>query len=98
MNERLEGVGAPSAYLVSLPKAELHLHLEGTGDPPTLAELSRRHPTPLPSSNNRYKNLEDSGRIFSEEDARALYEYKNFTGFLWAFKAVTERVGTASAR
>jgi aminodeoxyfutalosine deaminase len=85
----------PSDFISSLPKAELHLHLEGTVDPPTLAELSRRHPTPLSSTNNRYKNLEDSGRVFSEAEARALYEYKNFTGFLWAFKAVTERLRTA---
>ena len=84
-----------SDFILSLPKAELHLHLEGTVDPPTLAELSHRHPTQLSSTNNRYKNLEDSGRVFSEEEARALYEYKNFTGFLWAFKAVTERLRTA---
>ena len=82
-------------FILALPKAELHLHLEGTVDPPTLAELSGRHPTPLLTTNNRYKNLEDSGRVFSEEQARALYEYKNFTGFLWAFKAVTERLRTA---
>jgi adenosine deaminase/aminodeoxyfutalosine deaminase len=93
MNEPFET--GSSAFLHSLPKAELHLHLEGTVDPETLAEISRRHPTPLTTANNRYRNIEDSGRVFTEEEARALYQYKHFTGFLWAFKAVTERLRTA---
>jgi aminodeoxyfutalosine deaminase len=83
------------SFILSLPKAELHLHLEGTVDPETLAELSRRHPTPLMTTNERYRNIEDSGRVFTEEEARALYQYKHFTGFLWAFKTVTERLRTA---
>jgi len=82
-------------FLLSVPKAELHLHLEGSVDPPTLSELSRRHPTPLTTANNRYRNIEDSGRVFTEEEARALYRYKDFTGFLLAFKAVTERLRSA---
>jgi len=63
-------------WLRGLPKAELHLHLEGTIRPETLVELSRRHDeTPL-----------------TLEAARSLYQYENFLGFLMAFKAVTERL------
>jgi len=78
--------------LRALPKAELHLHLEGSVDPPTLSELSRRHPTPLPTTNPRYQGLEASARVFTDDEARALYAYEDFTGFLRAFKAVTERL------
>jgi aminodeoxyfutalosine deaminase len=67
-----------SEFLRRLPKAELHLHLEGTVTPETLVELSERHP---------------AGRLTLEQ-ARALYRYVDFTGFLMAFKAITERLLT----
>lgn len=67
---------ANSALIHSLPKAELHLHLEGSVQPETLIELSGRHdPTPL-----------------SREQIDELYRYSDFHGFLMAFKAVTERL------
>ena len=62
-----------------LPKAELHLHLEGTVTPETLVDLSARHDTvPLELA-----------------QARALFQYTDFTGFLMAFKAITEHLATA---
>jgi aminodeoxyfutalosine deaminase len=66
------------AWLRKLPKVELHLHLEGTIEPETLVALSRRH---------------DASPL-TLDAARKLYTYDNFTGFLMAFKAVTERLQT----
>ncbi len=70
---------ANTQLIHSLPKAELHLHLEGTVEPETLVELSRRH---------------DGGPLTMEQ-ARRLYEYADFQGFMMAFKAVTQHLLTA---
>jgi aminodeoxyfutalosine deaminase len=67
------------AFIRRVPKAELHLHLEGTVTPETLVELSARHAAPL-----------------SLEQARELFQYTDFTGFLMAFKAVSEHLQTAA--
>jgi aminodeoxyfutalosine deaminase len=67
-----------STWLRTLPKAELHLHLEGTVSPETLVELSQRH----------------DGQGLTLAEARSLYHYTDFTGFLLAFKAVSERLRT----
>ena len=79
------------AFIQALPKAELHVHLEGTVDPAMLAELSRRNNTPLPTENNRY-DVRGSGDLLTEDDVRRLYAYQDFPGFLLAFKSVTERL------
>jgi len=82
---------AAKAFIQALPKAELHVHLEGTVDPAMLAELSRRNNTPLPTENNRY-DVRGSGDLLTEDDVRRLYAYQDFPGFLLAFKSVTERL------
>lgn len=82
---------ASKSFIQSLPKAELHLHLEGSVDPATLVELSRRYNTPLPTENNRY-DVTGSGDVLTDEDVRRLYSYNDFNGFLLAFKSVTERL------
>lgn len=82
-------------FIHRLPKAELHLHLEGCVEPATLAELSRRHTTTLPFPENKYQQPAEGLPVLSEDDVRALYHYKDFHGFLMAFKAVTERLRTA---
>ncbi len=66
-----------SALIRSLPKAELHLHLEGSVTPQTLVELRRRH-----------------GKHSSLPEAESLYHYKDFIGFLMAFKTLTEDLRT----
>lgn len=64
--------------MLSLPKAELHLHLEGSIEPETLLDLQRRHG--LPES--------------TLEQVRGLYQYDDFMGFLMAFKAVAQHLRT----
>jgi aminodeoxyfutalosine deaminase len=66
-----------SAFIRALPKAELHLHLEGSVTPQTLVELRSRH-----------------GRESTLGEAEALYQYKDFLGFLMAFKTLTDDLQT----
>src|ERR1700693_1393661 len=68
----------PSSFIRTLPKAELHLHLEGSIEPSTLLELRQRHGM--------------AGASLAE--AEQLYHYKDFPGFLTAFKDVTGHLRT----
>lgn len=73
-----DSLAATSDFIRRLPKAELHLHLEGTILPATLVELSTRHdrtPMTLPQ-------------------AEAIYQFADFTGFIQAFREVTRLLTT----
>lgn len=65
-------------FIAGLPKAELHLHLEGTVDGDTLWELARRHQT----------SLWHAGR----QAVEALYRTSDFSGFLQAFKTICQHL------
>lgn len=67
-------------FIRRLPKAELHLHLEGTIEPKTLVELSER------------VDAASGVAPITLAEAEALYHYTDFSGFLLAFKAVTARL------
>jgi aminodeoxyfutalosine deaminase len=60
------------ASVASLPKAELHLHLEGSIQPSTVCALTAQH------------NI-----LLTENEVRRRYTYRDFTGFIDAFKWVT---------
>jgi aminodeoxyfutalosine deaminase len=60
------------ASIASLPKAELHLHLEGSIQPATVCALTTRH-----------------NMLLTEDDVRRRYTYRDFIGFIDAFKWVT---------
>jgi adenosine deaminase/aminodeoxyfutalosine deaminase len=65
-----------AAFIRRLPKAELHLHLEGTITPATLVELSARNdPRPMTLA-----------------EAEAHYRFTDFGEFINCFKAVTRRL------
>jgi aminodeoxyfutalosine deaminase len=64
----------PSAFIQLLPKAELHLHLEGAIEPATLLAIQHSH------------GLKSA----TLADVEKLYQYADFSGFLISFKEITE--------
>ena len=65
----------PSAFIRQLPKAELHLHLEGAIDPATLVELREKHGDRV--------TLSDVDSLYRSQDFPAfLQAFKNVTEHL----------------
>lgn len=58
-------------YLKAVPKAELHVHLEGAIQPTTALELARRNKIQLPVSD--------------EAELRAMFDYRDFEHFIEVF-------------
>jgi adenosine deaminase/aminodeoxyfutalosine deaminase len=67
-------------FIAALPKAELHVHLEGAVEPKVLMRLAVRHQTELASQ--------------GPEAVDALYRTRNFAAFIEAFKTVCSHLKT----
>ena len=61
--------GAAMMDLVALPKAELHLHIEGTLEPELMFELAARHGTKLP-----YSDVEAARRAYVFDDLQSFLD------------------------
>src|SRR5260221_8799456 len=72
---------AVQAYLQAVPKAELHVHLEGSIRPETLLTLARRNGVKLPASD--------------VEALRQWFAYRDFNHFVEIFFAVSSCLKTA---
>ena len=64
----MSGLTDPAEFAVALPKAELHLHIEGTLEPELMFELAQRNRIELPFS--------------SVEEVRRAYVFSNLQSFL----------------
>jgi adenosine deaminase len=69
-----------SEFVRRMPKAELHVHLEGSVQPETLLELSRRNNVPLPAK--------------TVEELRAWYAFTSFEHFIQVYWQLSECIRT----
>jgi adenosine deaminase len=70
------------SYARALPKAELHVHLEGSIQPPTLLTLARRNGVSLPAD--------------SVEGLRDWFRFRDFEHFVEIYLAITRCLRTAA--
>ena len=69
-------MGSTEAYIRSLPKAELHLHIEGTLEPELALQLAQKNGVALPYA--------------SVADLRAAYDFRDLQAFLDIYYAVAD--------
>jgi adenine deaminase len=73
---RANSIPSLDAFIRDLPKAELHLHIEGTLEPELAFRLAHKHGAPLPFS--------------SVAELRAAYDFHNLQEFLDIYYAVAD--------
>ena len=69
----------PSAAAVAVPKAELHVHLEGTAPPDLIRRLAERNGLPVPEG------------LFASPDR---FAYTDFLDFLRAYDVAAAAIRT----
>ena len=72
---------AVATFIQGLPKAELHLHLQGAASVETVLGLSRRYP--------------DVGLPLHIDSMREFYRFRDFANFIAVYVAVSQLVRTA---
>lgn len=77
----MEHIQAIERYLQLVPKAELHVHLEGSIHPSTLLTLARRNNVMLPVS--------------TLEEMREWFRFRDFPHFIEVYSAITTCLKTA---
>lgn len=86
-------------FIKGLPKAELHLHIEGSLEPEMLFELARRNQIPL-----KYKSVEELKKAYQfsnlqefldiyYEGANVLREEQDFYDLTWAYLTKVKEQG-----
>src|SRR5579884_3816158 len=80
-NRQLERSLAIEAYLQAVPKAELHVHLEGTIKPATLLTLAQRNGISLPVS--------------TLEEMQEWFRFRDLAHFVGIYFAITKCLKTA---
>ncbi|MCA1724086.1 MAG: adenosine deaminase, partial [Thermomicrobia bacterium] len=68
------------AFITRMPKAELHIHLEGSVRPATLLALARRNGIALPTAN--------------EAELRDFYRFRDFDHFLIVYGLICDCIQT----
>ena len=78
-------------FIKKTPKAELHLHIEGTLEPEHLFSLAKKNDIQIPFSNvdqirsaYNFKNLESFLNIFYE-GSKVLIKEQDFFDLTWAY-------------